>query len=255
MHNHPHPAVYQMQGHHPPHAPVVQWQQVPSTLGAVATHEFGYFPVPADMTFRGPHTAQPYMGGTGETRLGSGHAAGPMPGFVPARTPGVGPAASAAMPPTARPWGPLPPTAPRPIAQYPPFIANLLGTAGADAAPPPPAPPAAGSTNDRAGGHAEAGNTAVAPHHASPVPVDPEARPALRTVDTQRNADGSQTTTTTTYSSSLCMCCYEHQMCVMLRPCRHVCLCENCELQLRGTSDACPICRTPIQASERVFLP
>ncbi|KAK7506303.1 hypothetical protein BaRGS_00002415 [Batillaria attramentaria] len=45
----------------------------------------------------------------------------------------------------------------------------------------------------------------------------------------------------------LCKVCYMREMCIVLMPCRHLAVCENCS----GRAFACPICRSRVESSFR----
>lgn len=47
-----------------------------------------------------------------------------------------------------------------------------------------------------------------------------------------------------------CRICKTNDMCILLLPCRHLCLCKDCEAQ----RDACPVCGTKKSASVQVYL-
>ncbi|XP_060530716.1 uncharacterized protein LOC132704617 [Cylas formicarius] len=51
-----------------------------------------------------------------------------------------------------------------------------------------------------------------------------------------------------------CVICQERSKCVLLLPCRHLCLCTECQSELRYYNDLCPICRTHIDRSLKVFV-
>ena len=51
--------------------------------------------------------------------------------------------------------------------------------------------------------------------------------------------------------SRLCIVCMDKEKKVLLRPCRHYCVCEGCSLRLRGE---CPVCREAIQSSEVIHV-
>lgn len=51
---------------------------------------------------------------------------------------------------------------------------------------------------------------------------------------------------------SRCVICLENKNEILLYPCRHVCLCQECS---RQTISNCPVCYTIIKNKKRVFLP
>lgn len=55
-----------------------------------------------------------------------------------------------------------------------------------------------------------------------------------------------------------CIICMENEVLYSLRPCSHLGLCHSCAelLQARNRGqELCPVCRTPIEQYQRVFLP
>jgi hypothetical protein len=55
-----------------------------------------------------------------------------------------------------------------------------------------------------------------------------------------------------------CVICLENEVIYSLQPCSHIGLCHSCtqSLQSRGNEqELCPLCRTPIEQYQRVFLP
>ncbi|ESP00744.1 hypothetical protein LOTGIDRAFT_146942 [Lottia gigantea] len=53
-------------------------------------------------------------------------------------------------------------------------------------------------------------------------------------------------------SNKICLFCLEEDRAVVFKPCRHLCCCHNCLPNFKNKP--CPICRTPIQGSQVVFL-
>eukprot|EP00249_Psilotum_nudum_P010740 c22732_g2_i1 orf=1464-2561(+) len=47
-----------------------------------------------------------------------------------------------------------------------------------------------------------------------------------------------------------CRVCRTNDVCILLLPCRHLCLCKDCENRL----DTCPLCRSPKDVSVQVYL-
>ena len=50
---------------------------------------------------------------------------------------------------------------------------------------------------------------------------------------------------------NLCIICLAYQISICFLPCAHTCVCVDCALSV----DKCAICRVPIQASLKVYLP
>jgi hypothetical protein len=51
-------------------------------------------------------------------------------------------------------------------------------------------------------------------------------------------------------NNNKCVICMDLTEQIMLRPCKHVCVCENCNADL----EICPVCKTQIISTERVFI-
>ena len=44
----------------------------------------------------------------------------------------------------------------------------------------------------------------------------------------------------------LCCICQDHEKCIMMLPCRHLCICDRCMEPLRQHRNTCPICRKQV---------
>lgn len=53
--------------------------------------------------------------------------------------------------------------------------------------------------------------------------------------------------------NSLCCICRDATKTILLLPCRHLCLCEDCSLTLRKHRGTCPVCREIVRDTLRVF--
>jgi hypothetical protein len=54
---------------------------------------------------------------------------------------------------------------------------------------------------------------------------------------------------------ALCVVCMDERKQHAMVPCMHMCVCEACALRLlEAQTPQCPVCRTPIQRSTRVFV-
>ncbi|XP_066250134.1 uncharacterized protein [Euwallacea similis] len=51
-----------------------------------------------------------------------------------------------------------------------------------------------------------------------------------------------------------CVICQERVKCILLLPCKHVCLCEECSEEMRDYKDECPICRSYIMDAMKIYL-
>ena len=47
----------------------------------------------------------------------------------------------------------------------------------------------------------------------------------------------------------LCCICQDHEKCIMMLPCRHLCICDRCMEPLRQHRNTCPICRKQVRTS------
>lgn len=52
----------------------------------------------------------------------------------------------------------------------------------------------------------------------------------------------------------LCIVCQDQVKCVILLPCRHLCLCDACRSAIITRDNTCPVCRRPILETLRVFV-
>jgi hypothetical protein len=55
----------------------------------------------------------------------------------------------------------------------------------------------------------------------------------------------------------LCKICFSSKLDTMCRPCKHLAMCEECSLTAFKYAESvrCPICRKPIESTEKVFIP
>lgn len=51
-----------------------------------------------------------------------------------------------------------------------------------------------------------------------------------------------------------CIICQERSKCILLLPCRHVCMCSECNTRLQLYDNSCPICRNHIEETMRIFV-
>ncbi|TNJ27037.1 Zinc finger, C3HC4 type (RING finger) domain-containing protein [Giardia muris] len=76
-----------------------------------------------------------------------------------------------------------------------------------------------------------------------------------RTDELERNLTTSLKTITTSRAvlqSSSCIVCPTNPKDTLLQPCKHICTCSGCSSQLKGQT--CPLCRTPIDNTVKVYL-
>ena len=50
-----------------------------------------------------------------------------------------------------------------------------------------------------------------------------------------------------------CAVCWNQEKNTVLQPCNHYCVCSDCAVKVRRAAGKCPICRSPIVATQRVF--
>jgi hypothetical protein len=128
-----------------------------------------------------------------------------------------------------------------------PLAASFTG-AGAGAPPPqrPPGMPGPARTHARDEDAAAAAPPPPPPPGLFPAAGAQAAAAAVAAASPSGFAPGSLD------EASACVTCMDAPRELMLRPCRHMCLCTACENMLRRKQ--CPICRTEYSATERVFL-
>lgn len=51
-----------------------------------------------------------------------------------------------------------------------------------------------------------------------------------------------------------CIVCQDRFKCVLILPCKHLCVCSECNVRLRNESRPCPICRTVVKKTMKVFV-
>jgi len=51
-----------------------------------------------------------------------------------------------------------------------------------------------------------------------------------------------------------CSICYKNKINILLEPCGHICLCEQCLSELGNYSKYCPICRQAINNSKKIYF-
>lgn len=57
----------------------------------------------------------------------------------------------------------------------------------------------------------------------------------------------------------LCVICQDREKCIMILPCRHLCICQDCQLRLMQRTDqphsrTCPICRKNVKQTIKAYL-
>jgi len=52
----------------------------------------------------------------------------------------------------------------------------------------------------------------------------------------------------------LCVICQDAEKCIMILPCRHLCICEGCQGPLRSHRNTCPICRKPVKQTIKAYM-
>ena len=52
----------------------------------------------------------------------------------------------------------------------------------------------------------------------------------------------------------LCCICQDEEKCIMMLPCRHLCICERCQALLKNHGNSCPMCRRPVKQMIKAYL-
>ena len=52
----------------------------------------------------------------------------------------------------------------------------------------------------------------------------------------------------------LCVVCQDKEKCIMILPCRHLCICQDCQAPLQARNNHCPICRRPVRQTIKAYL-
>jgi hypothetical protein len=55
-------------------------------------------------------------------------------------------------------------------------------------------------------------------------------------------------------SKTICAICYKNKINILLEPCCHMCLCEQCLSELSNYSRYCPICRQAFDNSKKIYF-
>lgn len=76
----------------------------------------------------------------------------------------------------------------------------------------------------------------------------PTRRPRIRTERNPVNSSKSDE------NDRYCVVCQEHIKCVLLLPCRHLCMCNECINTLQIYNNTCPICRSDIETTMQIFV-
>ncbi len=78
--------------------------------------------------------------------------------------------------------------------------------------------------------------------------VPPQAEPVPRLVSVEQELHEARRLRLAAEEDMCCVICLEHRRCVVLLPCAHLCLCDQC------TFAECPLCRAPVLERLRVLL-
>ena len=52
----------------------------------------------------------------------------------------------------------------------------------------------------------------------------------------------------------MCCVCMAREKCIMMLPCRHLCICERCMTLLKNHGNSCPMCRKPVKQMIKAYL-
>ncbi|XP_074032990.1 uncharacterized protein [Leptinotarsa decemlineata] len=79
--------------------------------------------------------------------------------------------------------------------------------------------------------------------------VVPRKRPEIRSelnLSHRSKEDGAE--------EVFCIICQERLKCILVLPCRHVCMCSECNSRLQLYNNTCPICRNNIESTMKIFF-
>lgn len=68
--------------------------------------------------------------------------------------------------------------------------------------------------------------------------------------DSEETSEGEEDTSEDRY----CVVCQDRYKCVLILPCKHLCVCNECNTRLRSTRSPCPICRCEVRKTMKVFV-
>jgi hypothetical protein len=52
----------------------------------------------------------------------------------------------------------------------------------------------------------------------------------------------------------LCVVCQDKEKCIMILPCRHLCICQDCQGPMQLQNNHCPICRRLVRQTIKAYL-
>lgn len=82
-------------------------------------------------------------------------------------------------------------------------------------------------------------------------PLQIQQRPQIGTVKNNNRLDNCDSILK---ESLLCIICQDRDKCVLLFPCKHLCLCSECAAIIDAYENKCPICRVSIYQKIKVFV-
>lgn len=89
-------------------------------------------------------------------------------------------------------------------------------------------------------------------------PIHPNRTAAVRwsphQTRTRMKEDQQKTNQSVATEQLICVVCQENQRCILILPCRHVCLCSDCSNQMQFYNNICPICRQEIEQTMKIFV-
>lgn len=75
-----------------------------------------------------------------------------------------------------------------------------------------------------------------------------------KTQNSGQNGNNTKKGSRDTDNSSLCVICQDNEKCVVLFPCKHMCMCNDCAANLVRYDNHCPLCRIVINRRINVFV-
>lgn len=146
-------------------------------------------------------------------------------------------------------WPPLvPPPVPLPVPPVPPPVPQAMPTKKAKHKP-----SAEGHRSKGGGSTPPAAEIERAQAEIERVRREAEAHAAAQLREIKRLQQRAAQQDAVYEEAKLCVICLDHERSCMLRPCKHMCVCDECAARIVSDSGECPMCRTRVENVERVY--